>query len=137
MTSLDVILMDLQMPVCDGYSATLKIRENSAFNDLPIVAMTANAASDVQARCLEVGMNDFLTKPFIIEDLLQMISIHYSSPVSDQKSNFAVHGNCPLQSTVLTCRVSTLITLKDVCFHSSLLQIPHRILCSSCRHLAL
>jgi signal transduction histidine kinase/CheY-like chemotaxis protein len=69
----DLVLMDLQMPVCDGYTATLKVRENRDFDALPIVAMTANAANDVRDRCLEVGMNDFLTKPFIIEDLLQMI----------------------------------------------------------------
>lgn len=72
----DLVLMDLQMPVCDGYSATLKIRENINADTLPIVAMTANAASDVKARCLEVGMNDFLTKPFIIEDLLQTTEQH-------------------------------------------------------------
>ena len=72
----DLVLMDLQMPVCDGYTATLKIRENDQFDALPVVAMTANAASDVRDRCLEVGMNDFLTKPFIIEDLLQMIETY-------------------------------------------------------------
>ena len=72
----DLVLMDLQMPVCDGYTATIKVREHAEFDALPIVAMTANAASDVRDRCLEVGMNDFLTKPFIIEDLLQMIETY-------------------------------------------------------------
>lgn len=72
----DLVLMDLQMPVCDGYAAALKVRENAEFDALPIVAMTANAASDVRARCLEVGMNDFLTKPFVIEDLLMIIETY-------------------------------------------------------------
>ncbi|KZY63600.1 hypothetical protein A3742_13150 [Oleiphilus sp. HI0071] len=72
----DLVLMDLQMPVCDGYTATIKVREHAEFDTLPFVAMTANAASDVRDRCLEVGMNDFLTKPFIIEDLLQLIETY-------------------------------------------------------------
>jgi len=72
----DLVLMDLQMPICDGYTATLKIRESRPKDTLAIVAMTANAASDVRARCLEVGMTDFLTKPFIIEDLLKTIETH-------------------------------------------------------------
>jgi PAS domain S-box-containing protein len=59
----DLILMDMQMPVLDGLEATRRIRAVSTDTSLPIVAMTANAFFEDKLRCMEAGMNDFLTKP--------------------------------------------------------------------------
>jgi len=59
----DIVLMDLQMPVLDGLSATVKLRAIPAFAELPIVAMTANAMAGDRERCLEAGMNDHVAKP--------------------------------------------------------------------------
>ena len=59
----DIVLMDLQMPVMDGFSATKEIRTHSKFNKLPVIAMTADAMSGTKEKCLEAGMNDFVTKP--------------------------------------------------------------------------
>ncbi|NUN09265.1 MAG: PAS domain S-box protein [Ignavibacteriaceae bacterium] len=59
----DLILMDLQMPVLDGYSATIEIRKLEEYNDLPIVAMTADVMEGVKNKCLEIGMQDFVSKP--------------------------------------------------------------------------
>jgi CheY-like chemotaxis protein len=67
----DIILMDLQMPVMDGYTATKKIRE---FNKtIPIIALTASITMDIQGRAFEFGMNDCITKPFNPNDLFSII----------------------------------------------------------------
>ncbi|NOY74601.1 MAG: response regulator [Kiritimatiellaeota bacterium] len=62
-TFYDIVLMDLQMPIMDGYTATTKIRNTLGFSKLPILAMSADAMMGVRERCLDVGMNDYLTKP--------------------------------------------------------------------------
>lgn len=59
----DLVLIDVQMPLMDGIEATRRIREDVRWQELPIVAMTAHAFDEERQRCLEAGMNDFLTKP--------------------------------------------------------------------------
>ncbi|UJP05223.1 MAG: response regulator [Nitrosomonas sp.] len=68
----DLILMDCQMPVMDGYEATRLIRQRS--NKIPIIALTANATEEDRQRCLSMGMDDFLSKPYSIDQLEQKIS---------------------------------------------------------------
>ncbi len=70
----DVILMDLQMPVLNGYDATREIRKlQKPYSEIPVIAMTASALQDEIARCYECGMNDFITKPFNTELLFKKI----------------------------------------------------------------
>jgi CheY-like chemotaxis protein len=68
-TSYDIVLMDMQMPVMDGVTATIEIRKDARFKDLPVVAMTANAMQGDRDRCLAAGMNDHVAKPIEPEDL--------------------------------------------------------------------
>ena len=81
----DIVLMDMQMPVMDGCQATEEIRK---FNKgLPIVAMTANAMTGDKNRCLEAGMNDYITKPINPEEMFKAIAkwVSYSKNVVDHK----------------------------------------------------
>jgi len=65
----DIILMDIQMPEMDGLTATAQIRADQRYNDLPILAMTANAGAEHLEESLSAGMNDHLTKPVEVEKL--------------------------------------------------------------------
>jgi signal transduction histidine kinase/DNA-binding response OmpR family regulator len=67
--SYDGVLMDCQMPVMDGFEATRKIRQDSRFADLPILAMTANAMAGDKEKCVESGMNDHIAKPIDVAQL--------------------------------------------------------------------
>jgi PAS domain S-box-containing protein len=68
-----LVLMDMQMPLLNGWDTTRLIRENPAHNALPIVAITASGFDQDRERCLEVGMNDYLTKPFQYNELLDVL----------------------------------------------------------------
>jgi CheY-like chemotaxis protein len=68
----DIILMDIQMPIMDGYTATQKIREKDT--NIPIIALTASANFNNQDKAFTVGMNDYVTKPFNPSELFQKIA---------------------------------------------------------------
>jgi CheY-like chemotaxis protein len=72
-TKFNLALMDVQMPVMDGFEATAEIRKDSQHKDLPIIAMTAQVMTDDREKCLEVGMNDYVSKPIEINDLFSTI----------------------------------------------------------------
>jgi CheY-like chemotaxis protein len=70
----DIILMDVQMPVMNGYEATEKIRAlANGKSSIPIIAMTANVLKEEVERCYEAGMDDFIGKPFDTDALLRKI----------------------------------------------------------------
>lgn len=70
----DLVLMDIQMPLMNGYEATRKIRQEIR-SSVPIVALTANYILSERAKCLQIGMNDYLCKPFAKEDLLNKVDL--------------------------------------------------------------
>ena len=70
----DIVLMDVQMPVMNGYEATQTIRNlSNGKSKIPIIAMTANVMKEEVERCFEMGMDDFIGKPFDTEELLSKI----------------------------------------------------------------
>ena len=73
----DVVLMDLQMPVMDGYQATAKLRADPRFATLTIIAMTAHATMEEKQRCLAAGMNDHISKPIDPGNLFETVGRFY------------------------------------------------------------
>jgi len=70
----DIVFMDLHMPEMDGYEATKQIRKNeSVKNELPIIALTATGEQSHRKQCLDIGMNDFLVKPFEVQDIENLV----------------------------------------------------------------
>ncbi|MBS1827109.1 MAG: response regulator [Acidobacteria bacterium] len=82
-TTFDAILMDCQMPVLDGYSATLQIRKNEKKGQhIPIIAMTAHAMEGDRERCIASGMDDYLTKPVNRQELLSVLERWIKRPAA-------------------------------------------------------
>jgi two-component system sensor histidine kinase/response regulator len=77
--SYELVLMDMQMPVMDGLVATIEIRKNQRWQNLPVVAMTANATPEDRAACMAAGMVDFISKP-INPDLLHDALLRHIRP---------------------------------------------------------
>ncbi|MBT9588239.1 response regulator [bacterium] len=69
----DVVLMDMQMPVMDGVSATVELRKDPRFQDLPVLAMTANAMPTDREKCRKAGMNDHIAKPIDPDELFRAL----------------------------------------------------------------
>ncbi|MFC0154892.1 CHASE domain-containing protein [Xanthomonas dyei] len=74
-----LVLMDVQMPVVDGYEATRRLRQIPALASLPVIALTAGAFRPQQEKALEAGMNGFIAKPFNVEELVAAIR-HFMHP---------------------------------------------------------
>ncbi len=79
-TRFDLILMDVMMPEMNGFDATREIRKDTRGKNLstPIIALTANAMKGDREKCLELGMNDYISKPIHLEDFYQTIEKHCS-----------------------------------------------------------
>jgi PAS domain S-box-containing protein len=98
-TPFDVVLMDLQMPVMDGFTATRKIRDELGLTRLPIIAMTANAMASDRDACLAAGMNEHVGKPFDLNQLVQLL-LQYASarPAAPTANSLSVGWAAPTLS---------------------------------------
>lgn len=105
----DLILMDIQMPEMDGFQATAAIRAleetpgaiSSVQEKIPIIALTAHATEEDRLKCLNAGMDDFLTKPLQRGDLLQTMSKWLMPKISKQSSEHEGHEIMPITETTL------------------------------------
>ena len=90
----DLVLMDVHMPVMDGLEATRMIRKNfeSPKKDIPIIAFTANAIKGEKEDYIDIGMNDYISKPFIPDELHKLISKYYLGTSTSNEPSF----NSPL-----------------------------------------
>jgi CheY-like chemotaxis protein/anti-sigma regulatory factor (Ser/Thr protein kinase) len=87
----DVIFMDCNMPEMDGFSATVAIRKmekDKGLNQTPIIALTAHVEEDIKRKCLDSGMNAFISKPFLFEDLESVINKVRAGAVSWEGDSF-------------------------------------------------
>ncbi|MCP4352375.1 MAG: response regulator [Desulfobacterales bacterium] len=96
-SSYDIVFMDLQMPEMDGYEAAKEIRTREKASEfrLPIIAMTANVMKDSREECMEVGMDDYISKPVRKDELVKMLlhwlklekKVEYSSEKTEQSAH--------------------------------------------------
>jgi signal transduction histidine kinase/CheY-like chemotaxis protein len=87
----DIVLMDIQMPVMDGYEAAQKIRKD--FNKIPIIAMTAHVLPTEREKCINAGMNDYISKPLMEAEFLALLKKYL--PFNAVKSKQAVPEKLP------------------------------------------
>jgi PAS domain S-box-containing protein len=89
----DLVLMDVQMPVMDGFEATRLIRQNG-YHQLPVVALTANAIKGEYEKCMQAGMNGYVSKPFEEEELIKTLAGILGSEVT----------MLPVEKAAITCK---------------------------------
>jgi two-component system sensor histidine kinase/response regulator len=96
----DGVLMDCQMPVMDGYTATRELRKDSRYQKLPIIAMTANAMVGDKEKVLEAGMNDHIAKPLNVNEMFNTIAKWIIPANPTAPSQLGKAGNTPKQDTI-------------------------------------
>lgn len=110
----DGVLMDLDMPVMDGYTATKKIRQQACFKDMPIIAITANIMNNERDKLLKIGMNDYISEPINVQSMFLILSrwiapsepvdiiVEDNSPISEIDSSFPILPGIDTQAGLTT-----------------------------------
>jgi signal transduction histidine kinase/CheY-like chemotaxis protein len=121
----DGVLLDIQMPIMDGYTAVREIRKQDSLRDLPVIAMTANAMVGDREKALEAGMNDHIAKPLIVADMFATMAkwitpANQSSPVTPLEA--PVTADLPAIAGVDTERGLTICAGNPVLYRKLLLK---------------
>lgn len=74
-SQIDIVLMDMMMPIMDGYEAMKRIRRNVKFKELPIIALTAKAMKHDKEKCIEAGASDYISKPVDVRRLISVLKV--------------------------------------------------------------
>jgi CheY-like chemotaxis protein len=117
----DLVLMDVQMPEMDGLEATGCIRKNSRFSNLPIIAMTAQAMTGDREKCIEVGMDDYITKPIDINELFCVL-VKWIKP-KERESNDTDTSQKDFQTDEKPSEDAQLPTLPGIDINSGLIRV--------------
>ena len=107
-TELDIVLMDVQMPIVDGNEITRRIRSDQRLQNLPIVALTAGALVIERQRALEAGMNDFISKPFDPQALIRKVRRLVEKARGEPISMVIIDAPLPLQADGRSVFISSL-----------------------------
>jgi PAS domain S-box-containing protein len=120
----DAVLMDIQMPVMGGIEATEYIRRQPQYKNLPIIAVSAGVTDDIRAHCLACGMNEFLPKPVILENLVHVLKVWID------KSNDRHPVSIPeiQKSSITTSAIITQFEANNFTVSSMLCVIPQSII---------
>ena len=94
----DLVFMDIQMPVMDGYEATRLIRSMPDYGDIPIIAMTAHAMTSDKERCLKAGMDAYIAKPIVPDELTELL-LSWVPPVIGEASSAPDKDAAPVSGT--------------------------------------
>jgi two-component system, sensor histidine kinase and response regulator len=92
-THYDLIFMDIQMPDVDGYQAAKTIRKMKGRKNLPIIAVTANTMPEDQEKCLQAGMNHYISKPVHAKQILEIIKIFYGGDRSVRTDDYSLNDS--------------------------------------------
>lgn len=120
----DMVLMDIQMPEMDGYTAARKIRQELHSN-IPIIAMTAHAMAGEREKCLQAGMNEYLSKPIREEELFRLIQIFTGkiSPPDVYVHSNAINGHSqPQEGPLVQLQYLRTLSKGDTEFEHAMLQ---------------
>ncbi|MBF0194874.1 MAG: transporter substrate-binding domain-containing protein [Magnetococcales bacterium] len=101
----DGVLMDMQMPVMDGYTASREIRKNAEFKDFPIIAMTANAMAGDREKVLAAGMNDHIAKPINVRDMFTTMAKWITPANPFSKNDEVLSSSEPQEDTTTIPRL--------------------------------
>jgi len=137
----DLLFMDYSMPVMDGISASKRIREQEKIqhkSPIPIIALTAHALTGVKQQCLDAGINDYISKPFSLSDLLLALKTwlpeeqqHQSTQLQTDSNEIAGQQTVALQSLVDSATIAQLRELQQKDSPSILNKMIHHYLLES------